>query len=453
MASIMRAYDIRGLVDKEITEETMYLLGVGFAELISQRSDLTSPIVVGRDGRTTSEKFAEKFMEGLRNKGIDIIDIGLCTTPMLYFAIHSLNSGGGAIITASHCSKELNGIKLNNNKGVNLSPHHEAKPLAEFYKENKDKEFEFSNVEKGKYEKKEIVQDYASFLLNLVNIKKSITVSVDPGNGVGSIPFSALSQKLNINVHPMYMDVDGDFPNHQSDPSQLETLHDLQNKVKETNSDFGVAFDGDADRAGFVDEKGNFIPADIVGCLIADYILEKNPGKCIVHEILCTNAIADLAKEKNAKTTLTKVGRHDLIVEMAKNQDNIFGFEKSGHFFYKEFYGLDSAMLTFLKVAEILSNTDKTFSELLKKYQTYFSTPIISVNIEERDKAIEKIKTSFSDFNISELDGVTVSDDIFKFTVRKSNNDPMLRISIESKTEEKRDEIKDKIMDTLKEFQ
>ena len=248
------------------------------------------------------------------------------------------------------------------------------------------------------------------------------------------------------------MDIDGNFPNHESDPSKEENLSDLQKKVKETESNFGVAFDGDADRVGFIDEKGNIIPSDIIGCLIIDHLPELNSQKGVVHEIFCTKAISDLVKEKNANLKVTKVGRYNLVKEMTKNRSNLLGIEKSGHFFHKEFFGLDNAMLTVLKVANMVSNSEKPLSEMIKKYQTYISTPIINLKVKNRNQAIEKIKETFSEFEVSELDGVTIESSDFKFTVRKSNTEPILRIVAEAKTQEKLNKIKNKIMLTLKEL-
>lgn len=448
---IFHAYDIRGIVGEELNEYIMYVIGAGLVELMSTRTDIHSPIVVGRDARETSEIFAQSFIDALIDRGIDIIDVGVCTTPYVYFAVRHLNAGGGAMITASHNPKEYNGLKIVNKDAANLSPQEEAKPLADFAQTHQLSDIAVGpGARTGKITVTNIVPEYIRYLLNYADIDEPLTIVADGGNGVAMTDFLPLAENLDVVVHPLFMDMDGTFPNHEANPSKVETLKELQKKVIATKSDFGIAFDGDADRIGFVDEKGNAIPADIIGCLIAGHLLESNPQATIVHDLLATKALDELIQQKNAKDVRTKVGRHHLTKVMTADDNAVFGVEKSGHFFFKEFYGLDNAMMTFLHVASIVSTSGKPLSQLLLPYQTYAQTPIINVTVKDRAQALHAVKEEFKDHTVDELDGVSVDSQEFRFTVRQSNTEPLVRVSLEASDEKILYDVQRRILGVLK---
>lgn len=445
MESIFKTYDIRGISGSEITEETMEALGFAFGELTKERKDIHSPIILGRDGRLHSEVFAKNFIKGLTENGVDVIDIGLCTTPMLSFAIMHLKTGGGVMITASHNPKYYNGIKMHNKHGLNLSPKKEAKSMELFFISNKLKKSKNSD-NLGKTIRKDILDEYISFILNKIKINSNLRIIADLCNGVARIPFQEIIKNLSLSVELINEEIDGNFPGHEPDPGSEESLKEIRKKVIERRADLGVIFDGDADRIGFIDEKGVPIPADIMGCIISDYLLKKNSGSEIVSDILCTKNIKEIAESNNSKSIISKVGRYHIISEMIKNERAIFGFEKSGHFYHRDFFGLDNAMLSFLLVLKILEESKTNLSELAIKYQKYINTPVINLKTENPDECLKKIKETFSNYKIVEIDGVTIESNDFRFTIRKSNTEPLIRIAGEASNLEKLEEIKEKIL-------
>jgi len=450
MAGIFHAYDVRGLVEKELTEDTMYLLGAGVAELINSRDDIASPLVIGRDGRDTSERFAQSFIDALVDRGIDVIDIGTCSTPHVYFAIRHFEAGGGAMITASHNPKEYNGLKLCNKEAMNLSPLEEAKPMMDFVENNTIETVTVTPEKKGTITSQSCIQEYINFLLNIADIREPLRIAADAGNGVGAVEFLPLVENLDIEIEPLHMRVDGTFPNHEANPTKYETLEELSKTVTRIHADFGIAFDGDADRIGFVDETGKILPADIIGCLLADNLLNQSEGAMIVHDLLCTKALGEVIANKKGVALRSRVGRHFITKHMNNNKNAIFGVEQSGHFFFRDFYGLDNPLFVFLHVANIVSQSGQTLSALVAPYQKFVSSPLVNVYVDDRIYALGKVKEKFADYTVDELDGVSVDADNFRFTVRQSNTEPLVRVSLEAENETTLIDVRKKIMEAIK---
>lgn len=429
--SIFREYDIRGYVDKDFTEEVIENIGKAYGTKIQ------GTIAVGIDARPSSEKFKKALIKGLIVTGTKIIDVGLVTTPMLYFAIHHFEADGGIMITGSHNPKEFNGLKLC--RGL-LSLHGpEIQELKEITKKD-----DYDIRQKGSIRKESIENDYIQFVKEKIQIKKPLKIVFDPGNGTASEIGPKLLKELGIEVIELYCKIDGNFPNHLPDPTVIEYIQDLIKKVKEEKADAGIGVDGDADRIGVIDENGETIWGDKLLMLYSRELLQRKPKSKIVFDVKCTNLLGEDISKHGGIPIMWKTG-HSLIKSKMHEENTEIAGEMSGHMFFKDrFLGFDDALYASCRFLEILSNTDKKASQLLEDVPKTYATPEIRIDCPEEKKFLipEELKKELKKYDICDIDGVRVQFKDGWGLVRASNTQPILVLRFEAQTKERLEEIK-----------
>jgi phosphomannomutase len=432
MAEVFKAYDIRGVYPSDLNEALAERIGRALVEFLQAEQ-----IVVGRDMRPHSEPLFQALAKGITEQGANVIDIGLCSTPMTYHANGILKSDGSVMITASHNPAEYNGFKICTADAVPISG---VTGLMEIRQIAENKSWKKS-TKKGVIETYNIKKDYAQFLKKHVNFNKKLKVVVDYANAMGSAEIEGIEELFDI--IPLYKELDGTFPNHEANPLKLDTLDDLCAKVKETGADFGAGFDGDADRCGFVDNKGNIIPMDLFTAIIAQDILAKNSGT-ILYDLRSSRAVKECIEENGGTAIMSRVG-HAFIKAQMRKTGAIFAGELSGHYYFRENFTAESQGLAMVMLANIICKTGKSASDLVKPLKKYSSSGEINSKVADINKILNRIKQIYSDGNIFELDGISVEYENWWFNVRASNTEPLLRLIVEADTktfmEKKRDEI------------
>ncbi|MEN9735664.1 MAG: hypothetical protein RL129_374 [Actinomycetota bacterium] len=429
--SIIKAYDVRGLVDKQLTPELAFAIGGAFATFLQEERE-PSTIVIGEDMRPSSPQLAKAFSDGATSQGMDVIRIGLASTDMLYFASGQLNLPG-AMFTASHNPAAYNGIKLCKSA---------AKPIGQESGLLRIKELvingiPITNRPVGKERSEELLDKYVNFLLSLFKIDKNsrkLKVVIDAGNGMAGYTAPAVMAKLNVDVIPMYFELDGNFPNHEANPIEPANLVDLQKRVKKENADIGLAFDGDADRCFLIDEKGDLVTPSALTALVAVRELKRKPGSNIIYNLISSKAVPEVIKENGGTPVRSRVGHSYIKAQMAET-NAIFGGEHSGHFYFADFWRADSGMLAALFALTELFESTKPLSELLKPFNRYISSGEINTTVKDIPAKLQAIRDTYSkDHEIDELDGITVAAKDYWFNVRASNTEPLLRLNVEGDT-------------------
>ena len=442
---IYRGYDIRGIYGEDLNEDVAYTLGKGFGSYIQELGKTIA--VVGYDNRSSSPELSNAFIKGAIETGITVYNIGLVTTPMYYYSWEKLGIVSGAMITASHNPKEYNGFKIAFDERGNAA----GKMIQEFRRYVEKGIF---NNGHGNERKVDIKNEYINFITNGIKLEnRKVKVVLDAGNGSGSIVIKEAFKNLNVDAEYIFCDSDPEFPNHHPDPSVESNLTKLKEKVLETGADLGLSVDGDADRVGAVDEKGNFIPADILMIIIWRNIYNKVKNKKALYDIKCSNTLADELDKLGIEKVCYRTG-NSYIKAMMKEGDFNFGGESSGHLFFRDrFPGFDDGIYACLRIIEILSNTDKSFSELLDGINKYYSVPEIKIKStdEEKFEIVEKVRKYAEDkgYNINAIDGVRVDFDDGWALVRASNTGPNVTAIFEGVTEERMNEIKEEFMSLI----
>jgi phosphomannomutase len=440
---IFKAYDIRGIYDEDINEEIFYKIARAYARFIGAKGE---KIVVGRDCRKSSDALFAAFSEGLVDEGVIVLDIGLCSTPMSYFANGSLGAFGSVMITASHNTKEWNGCKLCRANAVPISGATGIKDIEKIVSEMADGELA---VEGGRIEKTEIASSYAEHVRKFSDLSRPLHIAVDFANAMG-IAEAVSFEGSGLSFDALYDTYDGDFPNHDANPLHVATLADLQKMIKENPGKyaFGVAFDGDADRAGFVDEKGDVIPMDFITALISQDLLSKNAGAVCFYDLRSSKVCQEVIESAGGKPMMSRVG-HSFIKEQMRQNNAIFAGELSGHYYFRDNFTAESSSMAAFAIANIVSSSDKPLSELIKPLKKYSqSGEINSKTVRSPAEVLKSIKDTFaSSANVFELDGVTVDNwdaEGWWANVRMSNTEPLVRLNLEGKNvsvmEQKRDE-------------
>jgi phosphomannomutase len=429
--SIIKAYDVRGLVDKQLTPDLAFAIGSAFAAFLQEERE-PSTIVIGEDMRPSSPKLAKAFSDGATSQGMDVIRMGLASTDMLYFASGKLNLPG-AMFTASHNPAAYNGIKLCKSK---------ARPIGEESGLIRIKDLVISGVPitnrpVGKERKEEMLNSYVEFLLSLFDFRDSnrkLKVVIDAGNGMAGYTAPAVMARLNVDMIPMYFELDGNFPNHEANPIEPANLVALQKRVKSEKADIGLAFDGDADRCFLIDEKGNLVPPSALTGLIAVRELKRKPRSNIIYNLISSKAVPEVIAENGGTPIRSRVG-HSFIKKQMAETNAIFGGEHSGHFYFADFWRADSGMLAALFALTELFETTKPLSELLKPYNRYFSSGEINTVVKDIPAKLQLIRESYSaNHNIDDLDGITITAKNYWLNVRPSNTEPLLRLNVEGDT-------------------
>jgi len=444
-SNIFREYDIRGVAYKDITEPDVELIGKAYGTLL--RKNGKSSASLGRDCRKSSDRFADRFIKGLLSSGCDVVDIGVCPTPVLYFSIETLPVEAGAMITASHNPPEYNGFKLMNGSD---SIHGEG--LQEIRTIIEKQDFSEGN---GKVDKADVLTPYKHFLVKNIEITDNVRIGIDAGNGTGGTTALPVLRELGCEVRDLYCDMDGNFPNHEADPTVKKNLTDLIELVKTEKLDLGVGYDGDGDRIGVVDENGSVIYGDQLMVIFAREILERKPGATFISEVKCSMNMYNDIEQKGGRAVMWKTG-HSLIKKKMKEENAELAGEMSGHMFFKDrYFGYDDALYATLRLLEIITKEKTSVSGLLKDLPETFTTPEIRVECPD-DKKFEVVRAVTEHFQkereVIDIDGMRALFDGGWGLVRASNTQPALVLRFEAKTEKKLEQIRTAVESVLEEI-
>jgi phosphomannomutase / phosphoglucomutase len=443
--NIFRAYDIRGIADTDLNDTTVELIGKAYGTILARKNLKTA--AVARDVRLSSERIQNALTRGILSTGIDVIDVGMAPTPVLYFAIVHLGTGGGAMITGSHNPIEFNGLKLC--EGLASLHGDDIQKLR-----NMIEKADFA-AGSGKLTQKEIIPDYKAMILEKIRIRKKFKIVIDAGNGTAGPIAPELYEKMGCEVVRMYCEPDGRFPNHLPDPTVMKYIEDLRKRVIAEKADFGIGYDGDADRLGMVDDKGRVIYADQILALLSREVLSRNPGAMIVFDVKCSQLLPEVIEKAGGVPLMWKTG-HSLLKAKMKETGAPLAGEMSGHIFFKDgYFGFDDGIYVSFRMAQMLSGQDKTLGRLKDELPAFMSTPEIRIDCPDEEKfgVVEKLVAMFKkEYRVIDVDGARVLFGDGWGLVRASNTQPLLVMRFEAKTESRLQEIKKVFLDKLKDF-
>lgn len=433
--AIFRAYDIRGIYPDELNERAAYLIARAFVHQISamqgKKNERSMRIVVSADARLSSPVLKEAFLRGLLEEGVYVIDAGLTTTPMHTFVVNRIGADGGAMITASHNPAQFNGIKL-------TGPHGaigEGSGMEEMAQMAARGIFE-DGIQKGSVREENFLPAYVDFLASQFPSAKQaqMNIAFDAGNGMTGLLLRPLIAKF-LGIHSTFLhdEIDMSFPNHEANPVKPENIVDLQEEVGKGGYSFGAAFDGDGDRAAFIDEKGAIIPGDLIIAFFAKRFIQKE-GDAIVYEVRSSRVVKEEIERAGGKPILARAG-HSFIKAAMRTTNAVFGGETSGHYMFRDFFFAESALLAFLVLLDIMTQKKERLSALVAPLRRYAKLPEINFIITDKESAMDRVAAAFSDAEISYLDGVTVSYADWWCNLRPSNTENLLRLNIEATTE------------------
>lgn len=447
-ASIFKAYDIRGLVLNELSQDLAFRIGRAFVHFLRENGvdTTTGAIVVGRDMRETSPGFQEAVIQGVLHEGVHVVDIGLTSTPLFNFACaHYSEHLGGIMVTASHNPAAYNGFKLTLGDGIPVGKNNGMTRMYELANSLEAG----TSVDGGTRTEKTVLGDYLERLFSLVPIGsiQPLNIVVDGGNGMANVTIPRMLKALPVTVEYLYMDPDGNFPNHEANPLKTETLKDLQELVKAVGADFGFALDGDADRVGLVDERGNVVAASCVGALVGREVLRQHPSGLCLYDLRSSSIVPEVWEQAGATTDMCMVG-HALIKKMMKEKGAVFASELSLHLYYQDMYNAESSDLSLLYILQLLSREKKPLSTLVEPLKKYAHSGEINFEVHDKAAVLERIEKKYAPtaMTVTHLDGLWMKFDWGWVSVRESNTEPVLRLNLETRdpatTQEKVDEFK-----------
>jgi phosphomannomutase/phosphoglucomutase len=424
--TIFREYDIRGIVDSELQDEVVDKITSAFATVYVREGK--NKIAVGMDGRPNSIHIKNMVISGLSKYGLDVLDIGLVPTPVMYYAVFKMNLGGGIIVTASHNPPEYNGFKAL--VGKEAQSGDQIKEIYHLASRGK-----FPAERPGTITEMDIIDDYIATILNDIQLPKKIKVVVDCGNGTGGLTAIPLYKNMGVEVIDMFSEVDGRFPNHHPDPTKPENLRDLISKVKEVRADVGIAFDGDADRIGVVDQEGTILWGDQLMIIFSKDILAKNPGRKIISEVKASEVLYQQIQKYGGIPIMWKTG-HSLIKKKIVEENAIFAGEMSGHIFFNDrWYGFDDAVYSGARLLEILSHSEKSLTDIIREIPKAVNTPEIRIDTIESAKfeIVARIVSHFKkNHEVIDIDGARIKFPNGWALVRASNTQPALVVRYEA---------------------
>lgn len=441
--NVFREYDIRGLVDKEIRDADVVLVGKTFGTYMARQQK--KYVVVGRDCRLSSEHYRDLLFEGLLSTGMNVVDVGVCPTPVFYFALRHLDRQGGIMITASHNPPEYNGFKVCNGydtiSGAEIQKLRKLMEAGDFVSGG------------GQFETCDILNPYIDFVVGNIHLTRKLHVGVDAGNATAGPVALAILERLGCEVYPLYCDMDGTFPNHEPDPTVLENLKDLCALVRREELDIGVAYDGDSDRVGVVDHRGEPVFGDKLLIIFAREILSRRPGTTFVSEVKCSRTLYEEIERLGGKAIMSRTG-HSLMKARMKEVDAVLAGEMSGHMFFKDrFFGFDDGIYASCRLLEILAQSGKTVPELLEGIPETYTTPEIRVECPDDFKfeVVEKAKAYFKEqgYQVIEVDGARIVFNDGWGLVRASNTQPVLVLRYEADTPERLEQIRHLVEDAV----
>ncbi|MFD7507392.1 phosphomannomutase/phosphoglucomutase [Streptomyces sp. NPDC059850] len=446
LSQIVKAYDVRGVVPDQWDEPLAELFGAAFARVTD-----AGAIVVGHDMRPSSPGLSRAFARGAASLGVDVTEIGLCSTDQLYFASGHLDLPG-AMFTASHNPAQYNGIKMCRAGAAPVGQDTglaDIRALVEGWAETGAPE---PAADPGTLTQQDVLADYAAHLRSLVDLTaiRPLKVVVDAGNGMGGHTVPTVFEGLPLELDALFFELDGTFPNHEANPLDPKNIVDLQARVRETGADLGIAFDGDADRCFVVDERGEPVAPSAITALVAARELAKHPGGTVIHNCITSWSVPEVVKENGGTPIRTRVGHSFIKAEMART-GAIFGGEHSAHYYFRDFWNADTGMLAALHVLAALGGGQEPLSQLVEQYDRYAASGEINSTVADQTGRMEAVKAAYEGrkdegIELDELDGLTVTSADWWFNLRPSNTEPLLRLNVEARTRETADHIRDEVL-------
>lgn len=443
---IFREYDIRGVVDKDLTDETAEKLGKGIGTYFKINN--VKAVSVGGDVRLSTNRLRKRLIEGLQSIGLHVVNIGSVPTPVQYFSMHHLDVDAGIMITGSHNPPEFNGFKIT----MFNAPVYGA-DIQKILKIIEKNEFESGS---GRVEEINVIDDYINHIKSDIAIEKPMKVVLDSGNGAAALVAHRLFKELGVETVDLFDEPDGRFPNHHPDPTVIDNIQDLIATVRKEGAHLGVGYDGDGDRIGVVDEEGNIIWGDRLMIIFSEDVLKRNPGAPIIFEVKCSQALPEMIESYGGQPVMWRTGHSNLKKKMKDTGAPLAG-EMSGHLFFADrYFGYDDAIYASARLVELLSRTDKKISEILANVPVYLATPEIRAEVsddQEKFKIAEQARKYFSErYEVIDVDGVRIQFGDGWGLVRASNTQPVLVLRFEARTEERLKEISDLVVSRLKSF-
>ncbi len=430
--AIVKAYDIRGTYPDQIDAATCHALGVGFGAFIRRVEPATTQIAVARDMRPSGPELVDAFARGVQAQGLDVVDLGLASTDLVYFASGSRNQPA-AMFTASHNPAGYNGIKMCRS---GAAPIGEDSGLADIKEtaEHFGAGIEIGSVGRvGERSQADLLVAFGEHVRSFIDTDglRRLKVVADTANGMGGLVVPVAFEGLPFDLEIMFGELDGTFPNHPADPIQVENLASLRARVLETGADIGLAFDGDADRVFLVDERAEPVSGSLTTALLAKAILADNPGAAVIHNLICSKVVPEVIRESGGEVIRSRVG-HSFIKQIMAERDAVFGGEHSAHYYFRDNYRADSGLIASMMVLEQLSRSGGTLSELLSPLKRYAASGEINTRVSDADAVIDHVAEHYRDQATDRLDGLTVDTGSWWFNLRPSNTEPLLRLNLEA---------------------
>ncbi len=437
---IFKAYDVRGVVPDELDAGDAYRIGRGTARFLG-----ASVIAVGRDARESSPEFFEALVRGITEEGADVVDLGLICTPLLYFATERLGSDGGVMITASHNPARYNGFKICREHAI---PIGEATGLKEIERLAGQADEAAPAARRGTLRSQDLRSEYAEHALSVGSGRPRLRVAIDCGNGMAAVGLEPVLAQLDLEVERLYFEPDGTFPNHEADPLNVENLRDVCEAVKRSGADLGVAFDGDADRAVFVDELGEPISSDLVTALLARHVLRHHPGGRVLYDLRSSRVTAEEIEAAGGTAEMCRVG-HSFVKARMREVDAVFAGELSGHFYFRFTPTLvaDDGVAALVALLDVLATEDRPLSQLMAPLRRYAASGEINRRVDDIPRLLAAIESEHgAATEVSHLDGLLVRYPDWWFNLRPSNTEPVVRLNLEADTEERMVELRDALL-------
>jgi phosphomannomutase len=424
VAALFKAYDVRGVYPTEINPATAYLIGRAFVAYLHP-----SDVVVGRDMRLSSPALASALIDGIRDQGANVCDIGLVSSDSLYFAVGKYGFPAGVMVTASHNPAEYNGFKFCRSEARPLSMDEGIGEIRDLVLQNT-----FGPPKtRGKLSTKNILPNFAEHVLSMIDpsVVRPLTIAVDAGNGMAGKVVPEVFKHLPVKLIPLYFELDGRFPNHPANPIEPENTRELGETIRTQGADFGIAFDGDADRMFILDGEGTFVGGDMITALAAKSLLRKHPGSAIVYNLICSRAVPETIEREGGVGIRSRVG-HSFIKALMRQHDAVFGGEHSGHFYFRDNWYADSGIIAALTIIELLSHEGVGIAEALKPLDHYVRSGEINSEVEDQQAVLAELERVHAGAMLDYLDGLTISYPDWWCNVRASNTQPLLRLNVEA---------------------
>jgi phosphomannomutase len=437
---IFGAYDVRGIYPETLDEDVAYRIGRAFVQYLGAQA-----VAVGRDMRVSSPALAGALIRGITDQGADAIDLGMTTTDELYFAVGKFGYPAGVMVTASHNPKQYNGLKMCREDAIAISSETGGNAIRDLALAGNPPE----PARKGQVIQRDVADDYVRHVLSFIDVAKvrPLKIAVDAGNGMAGMIVPKVFAHLPCELIPLYFELDGTFPNHPASPIEPENTAVLRALVPEQHCDMGVAFDGDADRMFLVDEQGKLLGGDMVTALVAQSLLRKHPGATILYNLISSRSVPELIERDGGRAVRTRVG-HSFIKAQMRQENAIFGGEHSGHFYFRDNWYADSGLIAFLVVLELISESGKTVSELVRAVDHRYRSGEINTEVADQQGRMRAIEAHYAaeGGQVDFLDGITISFPTWWFNVRPSNTEPLLRLNLEADTADEMAERRDEVL-------